>query len=74
MYDESISYDAAGHRPYCYLSLIMDSSELNEGTCKRIEVGEKTFTQKIYQVVCDEGFTEMMGKAEEMDEDTKTRI
>lgn len=53
---------------YIGLSLIMDASELDENTCKRIEVGEKTFTQKVYKVICSGEVSEMLGKAEEFDE------
>lgn len=51
----------------CYLNLIMDSSELDPNTCKRIEVGEKVYTQKIYQVICEDGIKEILGQAEAME-------
>jgi len=70
-YDEDVPNGAHRHRSYVSVSLIMDASELNPETCKRIEVGEKTFTQKVYKVVCDDGVTEMLGKAEEMDKEDK---
>lgn len=73
-YDESVEGGYEVHRPYVYLSLIMDATELQENTCKRIEVGEKTFTQKIYQVICDDGFTEVTGQAEELDQDKKVTM
>lgn len=69
-YDESIPNDYHQHRPYVSLSLVMDAGKLDPNTCKRIEVGEKTFTQKIYQVICEDGVKEIMGKAEEMDSET----
>lgn len=58
--------DATGYRCYISLSLIMDASELNEESCKRIEIGEKTFTQKQYKVICADHVTEMRGQAEEV--------
>jgi len=66
-YDESVPLDAHRRRAHCSLSLIMDAGELDPNTCKRIEVGEKTFTQKIYKVICDGQVEEMMGKAQELD-------
>lgn len=67
IYDESIPRDYHMHRPYVSLSLVMDAGKLDPNTCKRIEVGEKTYTQKIYQVICEDGVKEMLGKAEELD-------
>lgn len=66
-YDESVPRDSYRHRSYVSLSLVMDSAELDPNTCKKIEVGEKTYTQKIYQVVCSDGIQEILGKAEELD-------
>jgi hypothetical protein len=73
-YDESVPEYSHRHRPYINLNLVMDATELNPDTCKRIEVGEKTFTQKVYQVICDGTVQEMLGKAEEMDSDTKQTV
>ena len=49
-----------------YLNLVMDATQLDPDSCKRIEIGEKTFTQKVYQVVCNDEIKEVLGKAEEM--------
>jgi len=54
-----------------WLNLIMDSEKLDPDTCRRIEVGEKTYTQKIYQVICEDGVKEVLGKAEALDQDVE---
>jgi hypothetical protein len=74
MYDVSVPTDSYRHTAYVCVSLIMDASELNPETCKKIEIGEKTFTQKVYKIVCDDGVQEMLGAAEELDSDDKVKI
>jgi hypothetical protein len=71
IYDGEVDYTSTKHRGSCYLSLIMDATELTSESCKRIEVGEKVFTQKVYKVICEDSVTEILGKAEQMDEETK---
>lgn len=65
-YDQRVT---GKHYSSVWLSLIMDSEKLEEGSCRRIEVGEKTYTQKVYQVVCDDSVKEVLGKAEAMEDD-----
>lgn len=65
--DLSLPADSYQRRSNIYLSLIMDATAIASDTCKRIEVGEKTYTQKIYKVICDDGVQEILGAAEEMD-------
>jgi hypothetical protein len=65
--DDSLPADTHQYRPSVFLSLIMDATELDPETCKKIEVGEKVFTQKIYKVICDDGVQEIAGAAEELD-------
>jgi len=67
---DTLEYDMNSYvrRSYVGLSLIMDAGKLDPDTCKRIEVGEKTYTQKIYQIICEDGVKEMLGKAEIMDD------
>jgi hypothetical protein len=67
-YDPALPDDSFQRRGYCGLNLVMDATELNEDSCKKIEVGEKTYTQKIYKIVCDGKAEEILGEAKELDD------
>ena len=63
--EDKVTYGWPTH--VCYLNLVMDATELDPNSCKRIEVGEKTYTQKVYQVICEDGIKEILGAAEAME-------